>query len=84
MPSETDLTKVIEEELCLELSDALQTIRHCVDQLSDEQVWWRPREEMNSIGNPHHAGVCIHHLTLFPFSKGNCRCCRHQIVGKIS
>lgn len=26
-------------------------IRHCVDQLSDEQVWWRPTEAMNSIGN---------------------------------
>lgn len=26
-------------------------IRHCLDQLSEEQVWWRPREEMNAIGN---------------------------------
>jgi len=26
-------------------------IEHCLDQLSEEQVWWRPREEMNSIGS---------------------------------
>ena len=26
-------------------------IQHCLSQLSDAQVWWRPREEMNSIGN---------------------------------
>jgi hypothetical protein len=26
-------------------------IRHCLDQLSAAQVWWRPHESMNSIGN---------------------------------
>ena len=26
-------------------------ISHCVAQLSDEQLWWRPRPEMNSIAN---------------------------------
>ncbi len=25
--------------------------KHCLDQLTEEQVWWRPKEEMNSIGN---------------------------------
>jgi len=37
------------------LSDELETafgrIKHCVRQLSDEQLWWRPRPEMNPIGN---------------------------------
>jgi len=33
------------------LDECMKKIRHCLDQLSDEQVWWRPREEMNSIGN---------------------------------
>lgn len=28
-----------------------QRIRHCLDQLTDAQLWWRPREGMNSIGN---------------------------------
>jgi uncharacterized damage-inducible protein DinB len=28
-----------------------QQITHCVRQLNDEQLWWRPRQEMNSIAN---------------------------------
>ena len=34
-----------------ELSSALERIRHCLDQLSDEQIWWRPKPGLNSIGN---------------------------------
>jgi hypothetical protein len=34
-----------------ELADALGRIRHCVDQLSDDDIWFRPRAEMNSIAN---------------------------------
>ena len=34
-----------------ELQQAIKKIRHCVNQLSDEQVWWRPDELQNSIGN---------------------------------
>jgi hypothetical protein len=34
-----------------QLSASLGMIRHCLGQLDDEQVWWRPREDMNSIGN---------------------------------
>lgn len=26
-------------------------IEHCLRQLTDEQLWWRPRPEMNAIGN---------------------------------
>src|SRR5262245_25468877 len=26
-------------------------IEHCLGQLDDPQVWWRPREELNGIGN---------------------------------
>lgn len=33
------------------LRERLRKIRHCTDQLTDEQVWWRPRPEMNSIAN---------------------------------
>ena len=33
------------------LTAAHGRIEHCLDQLSDEQVWWRPRPEMNAIGN---------------------------------
>ncbi len=33
------------------LDQSLVKIRNCLDQLTDEQVWWRPREPLNSIGN---------------------------------
>ncbi len=26
-------------------------IKHCVEQLTDEQLWWRPQASLNSIGN---------------------------------
>jgi hypothetical protein len=33
------------------LTDRTDRIKHCVDQLNDEQVWWRPQESLNSMGN---------------------------------
>jgi hypothetical protein len=33
------------------LDECLAKIEHCAGQLADEQVWWRPRESLNSIGN---------------------------------
>jgi hypothetical protein len=33
------------------LADALGKIEHCIGQLSEDQLWWRPRPEMNSIAN---------------------------------
>src|SRR5205814_10733439 len=33
------------------LAEGLRKIEHCLSQLSDEQLWWRPRPEMNSIAN---------------------------------
>ncbi len=32
-------------------SECLPRIHSCLDKLSDEQVWWRPNESSNSIGN---------------------------------
>lgn len=26
-------------------------IRECIDELSEEQLWWRPNEQANSVGN---------------------------------
>jgi hypothetical protein len=34
-----------------ELADAFAKIKHCLDQLTDAQVWWRPKPSLNSIGN---------------------------------
>ena len=31
--------------------DFLPKIEHCLDKLSDEQIWWRANERSNSIGN---------------------------------
>ena len=31
--------------------ECMRRIRLCLDQLTDKQVWWRPNEESNSIGN---------------------------------
>ena len=31
--------------------ECLKRIGLCLDQLTDEQVWWRPNESSNSIGN---------------------------------
>lgn len=33
------------------LDHSIVTIKHCVAQLDDDQVWWRPGEAMNSIAN---------------------------------
>ncbi len=34
-----------------ELSGAMTRIRHCLNQLTDEQVWWRADQPQNCIGN---------------------------------
>lgn len=45
------LEGVVGRELAEELTQAFGRIQHCLDQLTDEQVWYRPRPEMNGIGN---------------------------------
>jgi len=39
-------------------------IRKCLDQLDDEQIWWRPNETSNSVGNLvlHLSGSLNHYL----------------------
>jgi len=39
-------------------------IRTCLDQLNDEQLWWRPNEQTNSVGNLtlHVCGAVMHFL----------------------
>ncbi|MGZ7079142.1 MAG: DUF1572 family protein [Thermoanaerobaculia bacterium] len=41
-------------------------IRTCVEQLTDEQIWWRPNEKSNSIGNivVHLSGSLNHYLNV--------------------
>ena len=51
MPDADDVTAAFVETSINHLRDLTGTIRHCVDQLDDEQVWHRPHESMNSIAN---------------------------------
>ena len=39
-------------------------IRSCVEELSEEQIWWRPNEQSNSVGNLvlHVRGAVLHFL----------------------
>lgn len=46
-----DLRYALNHALCDELESALSRIEHCVSQLSESQVWWRPPEGTNAIGN---------------------------------
>jgi hypothetical protein len=51
MTMSTSLAEALGRELHTELSDALARIGHCLEQLTDEQVWHRPAEGMYSIAN---------------------------------
>lgn len=41
----------IRREMCFTLDYSLARIAHCVEQLSDEDLWWRPHPKMNAVGN---------------------------------
>ena len=49
--SEESLRELLCAEANHELAAAANIIRHCLDQLTVDQVWWRPDPSMNSIGN---------------------------------
>jgi uncharacterized damage-inducible protein DinB len=46
-PSERFIAYALE----LLLEEYLPKIERCLERLTDEQIWWRPNEESNSIGN---------------------------------
>jgi hypothetical protein len=47
----TELRAALNHAIADELDAALSRIAHCVNQLSEEQVWWRPPQGLNAIGN---------------------------------
>ena len=52
MVSSTDpLHREFQRVACHELDRGLVKIEHCVDQLSDADVWSRATDQMNSVGN---------------------------------
>jgi hypothetical protein len=48
---ESPLTQSLVRQLRHCLSAGHRRIHHCVGQLNDAEVWWRPDESMNSIAN---------------------------------
>ena len=46
-----ELATAVGTEAANELTSALAKIKHCLGQLTDEQVWWRSWPSLNSIGN---------------------------------
>lgn len=52
LPSEAQqVSAAVGVEAARELNGALGRIEHCLRQLTDDQVWWRPSDSQNSIGN---------------------------------
>lgn len=46
-----ELASAVGSAAAHELTKALERINHCLDQLTDQQVWARQRPNLNSIGN---------------------------------
>jgi hypothetical protein len=46
-----DVTRIVLDQAIETLNQSSARIRHCLAQLADEQVWWRPHDSLNSIGN---------------------------------
>jgi hypothetical protein len=46
-----ELAAAVGTEAAKELGSALAKVKHCLGQLTDEQVWWRSQPSLNSIGN---------------------------------
>ncbi len=51
MPQNQAIAKAYLAEATNQLEKATGVIRHCLNQLNDEQLAWRPQPGMNSIGN---------------------------------
>src|SRR5262245_24658429 len=49
--ADTAIAHVYAEEARRRLAACHQKIVHCLNQLDDSQIWWRPQESMNSIAN---------------------------------
>lgn len=48
----TDTAKAfIEQSRSILMTDNLPRIERCLEKLSDDEIWWRPNEGSNSIGN---------------------------------
>jgi len=60
-----DINAGVLEALRLRITKVLpDQIRSCLEQLNDEQLWWRPNDQSNSVGNLvlHVRGSVMHFL----------------------
>lgn len=66
MGETVELSQLVLDALRKRITSILpMQIRSCVEELSDEQLWWRPNEEANSVGNLvlHVSGSMRHYLS---------------------
>jgi hypothetical protein len=63
--NEKDISSFALEALRIRVTRVLPAqIRTCIEQLNEEQLWWRPNEQSNSVGNLvlHVCGAILHFL----------------------
>jgi len=66
MEQTNDLSKTALEAIRSRITRILPAqIRACVEELSEEQLWWRPNQQANSVGNLvlHVSGSMRHYLS---------------------
>jgi uncharacterized damage-inducible protein DinB len=47
----TDAEEFVEASRIFLKEDFLPKVKHCLEEMSNEDVWWRPNEQSNSVGN---------------------------------
>ena len=63
MPENTDINPYALEALRLRITKVFPSqIRSCVEELNEDQLWWRPNEQTNSVGTLvlHVCGSALH------------------------
>lgn len=66
MEQDDQLASIALAALRLRITNILPTqIRECIEQLDEDQLWWRPNETSNSVGNLvlHVSGSTRHYLS---------------------
>jgi uncharacterized damage-inducible protein DinB len=65
MQEKAELNRVVLDALTSRITKILpEQIRSCVEKLSEEELWWRPNDQSNSVGNLvlHLSGSMRHYL----------------------
>ena len=65
MLDKNDISGLALEALRIRITKVLPAqIRSCLEELSEEQIWWRPNSKSNSVGNLvlHVRGAVLHFL----------------------